>query len=814
MGTTYTGLKNGTSFIPTIAKPIDPRTVVDSIDDLTNGSIPQLYQGLVVNIKATGDLYVLTTAPRLAKNLSSWVKVGGSADIDLSNYATLDDLVEFLTASDVEDYVKVEDLENYLPKEVLDDLATKSDLEGYVKTEDAVDFLTSSELEGYVRLEDLTEFLTASDLDDYAKKSDIPTNVSAFINDAGYLTSTNLRIPAEWNINGSMRDLIDDINDDITATPGKVYLGTIHLNDLPYSEDETWSGRRLIQGEARIEIMASQGDTGKVINFTLTSTLKPYHWEYTSSWRNEGEWISFLTEHQDISGKADKEEIPTKVSELTNDEGYLKLNDLPAFLMDSDLEDYVKVEELENYLPKEVLDELASKSDLEGYIRVDDAVEFLTASDLDDYLRVSELPTNVSAFINDAGYLTSNDLPDYLMDSDLDGFATETWVEEQGYLKEHQSLEDYAQKSELPTNVSDLLNDAGYITENDLPDFLMDSDLDGYVKVEDLAPYLKAEDIEDLASKSDLEGYVKTEDAIEFLTGSDLDDYLRVSELPTNVSAFINDAGYLTSNDLPDFLMDSDLDGIATESWVEEQGYLKATDLPDFLLESDIEDFATKSDLEDYLKSNDLPINVSDFINDAGYITEHQDLSDYALKNELPVEGMFPDVDGSDASDSGVDGYATVDGVVAYVQAMFEKMNEDNDRRRYAFISGFAIDGESTDITTFNKFLLNNSGDTVIEVFSPVEIARWDPVTNEDLPSLKMNVDIPVGYVLKEAYLWNEHLDEYELLNNDSRAFGVNPVHATVVRDGITYNSYVRGEVDDIAATTTIEKYKIIITKQ
>ena len=30
-----------------------------------------------------------------------------------------------------------------------------------------------------------------------------------------------------------------------------------------------------------------------------------------------------MTQHQDISGKADKSEIPTKVSQLQNDSGYL-----------------------------------------------------------------------------------------------------------------------------------------------------------------------------------------------------------------------------------------------------------------------------------------------------------------------------------------------------------------------------------------------------------------------------------------------------------------------------------------------------------
>lgn len=53
----------------------------------------------------------------------------------------------------------------------------------------------------------------------------------------------------------------------------------------------------------------------------------------------------------------------------------------------------------------------------------------------------------------------------------LDGYATEQWVEAKGYLTEHQSLVDYALKSELPTNVSALTNDSGYLTLATLPKY-------------------------------------------------------------------------------------------------------------------------------------------------------------------------------------------------------------------------------------------------------------------------------------------------------------------------------------------------------
>ena len=182
----------------------------------------------------------------------------------------------------------------------------------------------------------------------------------------------------------------------------------------------------------------------------------------------------FLTS-SDLDGYVKLEELPDFLVESDLD-GYVKIEDLDDFLTSSDLDGYVKIEKLEDYIPKTELENLAKKSDLDGYVRFEDVTDFLTASD-------------------------------------------------------------------IPTNVSEFVNDAGYITANDLPDFLTDSDLDGYVKVEDLDGYLKPEDIADLVKNSDLDGYVRKEDALDFLTASDI---------PTKVSELINDAGYLTEKDIED----------------------------------------------------------------------------------------------------------------------------------------------------------------------------------------------------------------------------------------------------------------------
>lgn len=126
---------SGTLSVPALTvnttKPLDVRTVVNSVEDLTNGTIPNLYTGIIVNVKGTKDLYVLTSSPRNAQLEESWQKIG--ADVDLSDYVKIDDLPDFLTESD------------------LDELATKSDLEDYAKksdipSENTVDFAVNNHI--------------------------------------------------------------------------------------------------------------------------------------------------------------------------------------------------------------------------------------------------------------------------------------------------------------------------------------------------------------------------------------------------------------------------------------------------------------------------------------------------------------------------------------------------------------------------------------------------------------------------------------------------------------------------------------------
>lgn len=201
MPKTFNGaIKFPSNFDVQATRPLDDRLVVDSYDDLINGSIAYPYQGMVVNIKRTSELWILKTQGiEASHHLENWELVTGSGisedveqriqeiwdrlgltESDIDNIK--EQIGDFLTSSDLDGYVKIEKLEDYIPKTELDNLAKKSDLEGYVKFEDVVDFitasdlpdfLTDSDLDGYVKVEDLDGYLKTEDIADFAKKSDL-----------------------------------------------------------------------------------------------------------------------------------------------------------------------------------------------------------------------------------------------------------------------------------------------------------------------------------------------------------------------------------------------------------------------------------------------------------------------------------------------------------------------------------------------------------------------------------------------------------------------------------------------------------------
>ena len=378
-------------------------------------------------------------------------------------------------------------------------------------------------------------------------------------------------------------------------------------------------------------------------NFITEDALSDYAKSADVYTKDEAD-AKFLTEHQDISNLATKEEvsevegkIPTKVSELENDANYLTEH--------QSLEEYAKIEDVytkeqadAKFLTEhQSLEDYATKEELELKANSDDLAAVATSgsyNDLEDKPEIPVIPENVSAFTNDAGYLTEHqDLSAYVNGATYNSDAKEidfkhddnvlfvidttpfikdgmissvaidngnlviTFNTDAGkepitiplteifnpanYYTKAESDELFATKAEIPTKVSELENDANYLTEH--------QSLEDYAKKEDLAT-------------------VAT-------TGSynDLEDKPEIPEVPENVSAFTNDAGYLTEH--------QSLEGYATETWVNEQGFLKE--------HQDLSAYVTGGDYNSQTKAIELKngdtvlasIDATDFIKD-GMVSE------------------------------------------------------------------------------------------------------------------------------------------------------------------------------------------------
>lgn len=188
-------------------------------------------------------------------------------------------------------------------------------------------------------------------------------------------------------------------------------------------------------------------------------------------------------------------------------------------------------------------------------------VPLTASSNLDATKLVGNVPSATKAIQDGNGdvivdtYAKKTDIPS------LSGYATQTWVKNQGYLTEHQSLAEYALKTEIPivpTKVSAFENDAGYLTSHQsLKDYATKS------WVQNQGYLTQHQDISGLATKRELqtvENKIPTiptkvsafENDVGYLTQhQSLANYALKSELPKNVSDLTNDAKYITASGAP-----------------------------------------------------------------------------------------------------------------------------------------------------------------------------------------------------------------------------------------------------------------------
>lgn len=184
---------------------------------------------------------------------------------------------------------------------------------------------------------------------------------------------------------------------------------------------------------------------------------------------------------QKVDSKADKADVDNKADKSVVDAlvGKVDSIDMDKYALKTDLNDYANKQFVADEIAKI---EIPEGADLSDYAKK----QFVT--DEIAKLDIPTVPTNVSAFTNDAGYLTAHQDLSGKQDviTDLDAiranaekgatalqevpaeYVTEKELEDKGYLTEHQSLGNYYTKDEVDAMVkaiNDLIGEANeYIT--------------------------------------------------------------------------------------------------------------------------------------------------------------------------------------------------------------------------------------------------------------------------------------------------------------------------------------------------------------
>lgn len=224
-----------------------------------------------------------------------------------------------------------------------------------------------------------------------------------------------------------------------------------------------------------------------------------------------------------------------------------------------------------------------------------------------------------------SNYLTSGETIE-LVDKTVDdkiaegGFTTEEWVESQGYLKEHQSLEGYA--------TEEWVENKHYLTEH--------QSLSAYSTTEQVEEKINAA-IEAETARTE-STYLKEHQSLDnYYTKTQVDDLIDNIDVSDQIDPIKDDIRALKAKDeeLTTSLANKadkseipSLDGYATEEWVENKHYLTE--------HQSLADYSTTQQMNAAI---DAAIAAETARTEATYIKEHQSLSAYSTTEQ--VENMI-----------------------------------------------------------------------------------------------------------------------------------------------------------------------------
>lgn len=362
---------------------------------------------------------------------------------------------------------------------------------------------------------------------------------------------------------------------------------------------------------------------------------------------SELEAKGYLTKHQSLAGLATEKYVDDAIDDIPEVDltPYAKKTDIPdtsGLAKKSDIPDtsiYAKKAELPDFTlfakKSEVISEIPSEYVTEGELTNKGyATEYFVANKIAEAKLEGE-------DVDLSGYATKDDLKDFITEIPSE-YVTESELNNKGYLTQHQSLSEYAKKSEIP-DVSDFITGIPeeYVTETELEAkgyLTKHQSLAGLATEKYVDDKIDAIPAPDLSSKAD-----RVHTHPEYLTQhQDLSAYAKKVDIP-DVSDFISE--------IPDEYV--------TESELNAKGYLtQHQDLSAYAKKTDIPTVPTKTSQltndSNFITSIPSEYVTESELNAKGYLTQHQSLANYATKTY--VDNAIEDIDASDKQDTLVSG--------------------------------------------------------------------------------------------------------------------------------------------------------------
>ena len=236
--------------------------------------------------------------------------------------------------------------------------------------------------------------------------------------------------------------------------------------------------------------------------------------------------------------------------------------------------EYATKTELENAIENEVQradDKYAAKTDLlpyattgwvesQGFATEEWVEEQIQSAITSETARTEETYQRIDAM---SAYSTTNEV-EGMITAATDDMATETWVNNQGFLTEHQSLSAYSTTEEMNTAINNATS--------------------GKVDTSAMSAYTKTEDFATINGSAITQGGNIEIQGGNYSAGTNIDITYGVISvtgitIPTSNTAFTNDAGYITANDIP----------TSNTAFTNDAGYITTADTQDFVTSADVE---------------------------------------------------------------------------------------------------------------------------------------------------------------------------------------------------------------------------------